>query len=58
MHKTFGEVPSLPLRRPQASMIPDDFFCALFTEWQMDNARIVLEWQRMCRMRTYHVREQ
>ena len=38
-------------------MTPDDFLCALSTQWQMDNARIVLEWQRMCRMRTHHVRE-
>ena len=33
-------------------MTPDDS-----TQWQMDNARIVLEWQRMCRMRMYHVRQ-
>ena len=37
-------------------MTPDDFLCALSTQWQMDNALIVLEWQRMCRMRMYHVR--
>ena len=38
-------------------MTPDDFLCALSTQWQMDNALIVLEWQRMCRMRMYHVRQ-
>ena len=65
MHKTFGEVldriaeeAGLAAFAPAPGlMTPDDFLCALSTQWQMDNARIVLEWQRMCRMRTHHVRE-
>lgn len=34
---------------------PDDFLCALSTQWQKDNALIVLEWQRLCRKRMYYM---
>ena len=40
---------------PSASRMTRDFFLATFSaQWQANNARIILEWQRLCRQRVFH----
>jgi hypothetical protein len=38
-------------------MTRDDFLAVFASQWQRDNAHIVLQWQRMCRMHLYSSRQ-
>ena len=38
-------------------MSRDDFLAVFASQWQRDNAYIVLQWQRMCRMHLYSSRQ-
>ena len=38
-------------------MTRDDFLAVFASQWQRDNAYIVLQWQRMCRMHMYSSRQ-
>ena len=66
MHKEFADVldsiaeeAGLAAFAPAPGLLsPDDFLCALSAQWQKDNALIVLEWQRLCRKRMYHMHVQ
>ena len=66
MHKEFADVldsiaeeAGLAAFAPAPGLLsPDDFLCALSAQWQMDNALIVLEWQRLCRKKMYYMHVQ
>jgi len=38
-------------------MTREDFIAVFASQWQRDNAYIVLQWQRMARMRMYTLRQ-
>ena len=62
MHKEFTDLIDLVEAEAENSgfapspsrMTLDTFLAAFSTQWQADNARIVAEWQRLCRQRVFH----